>query len=97
MDDFDQALQEFQLAEQARRSAVDWLEAFEAALASRDAARIGALFHENSHWRDILAFTWHLTSAAGRESHRRAPRGGTGAHRRAAASTCREAGSRRAG
>jgi cation diffusion facilitator CzcD-associated flavoprotein CzcO len=68
MDDFDQALHEFQLAEQARRSAVVWLEAFEAALVSRDAARIGALFHEDSHWRDILAFTWDLTSAAGRES-----------------------------
>jgi cation diffusion facilitator CzcD-associated flavoprotein CzcO len=26
------------------------------------------LFHEDSHWRDILAFTWNFTSAAGRES-----------------------------
>ena len=68
MNDYDQALHEFQLAEQARRSAAGWLEAFEAALVSRDAARIGALFHDDSHWRDILAFTWHLTSAAGRES-----------------------------
>jgi hypothetical protein len=38
------------------------------ALASRDAARIGALFHADSHWRDILAFTWHLTSVAGRDN-----------------------------
>src|SRR5919205_1723211 len=68
MDDFDQFLHEFQLAAQAWRSAAKWLQAFEAALASRDAARIGALFHEESHWRDILAFTWNFSSAAGRES-----------------------------
>jgi cation diffusion facilitator CzcD-associated flavoprotein CzcO len=67
MDDFDRSLHEFQLAEQARRSATRWLRAFEAALASRDAARISALFHEESHWRDILAFTWHLTSVEGRD------------------------------
>ena len=67
-DDFEQSLHEFRLAYQARRSAMQWLRAFEAALASRDAARIGALFHEDSHWRDILAFTWHLTSAEGRDS-----------------------------
>jgi cation diffusion facilitator CzcD-associated flavoprotein CzcO len=67
MDDFDRSLHEFQLAEQARRSATRWLRAFEAALASRDAARISSLFHEESHWRDILAFTWHLTSVEGRD------------------------------
>ncbi|TVR10357.1 MAG: NAD(P)/FAD-dependent oxidoreductase [Salinarimonadaceae bacterium] len=43
-----------------------WLEAFEAALASRDATRIGALFEEDCHWRDILAFTWDFSSARGR-------------------------------
>ena len=68
MDDFDQSFQEFQIVAQARRSAAGWLDAFEAALASRDAARIGPLFHADSHWRDILAFTWHLTSVAGRDS-----------------------------
>ena len=67
MDDFDRSLHEFQLAEQARRSATRWLRAFEAALASRDAARISSLFHEESHWRDILPFTWHLTSVEGRD------------------------------
>ncbi|WP_043341206.1 flavin-containing monooxygenase [Belnapia moabensis] len=68
MDDLDQSLHDMQLAAQARRLATGWLEAFEAALASRDAARISALFHEDSHWRDILAFTWHLTPTAGREA-----------------------------
>ncbi|MCG6121523.1 MAG: NAD(P)/FAD-dependent oxidoreductase [Microvirga sp.] len=50
-------------AEAAQR----WLGAFEAALASRDAARVGALFEEDCHWRDILAFTWDFSSARGRE------------------------------
>lgn len=68
MNDFDRSFHEFQLAEDARRSAAGWLEAFETALASRDAARIGALFHEDSHWRDVLAFTWHMTPVAGRDS-----------------------------
>ncbi len=67
MDDFDRSLHEFQLGQQARSSAARWLQAFEAALASRDAARIAALFHGDSHWRDILAFTWNLTSAEGRD------------------------------
>ncbi len=68
MDDFDQSLREYQAREQARHAAEDWLAAFESALASRDAVRIGALFHEDCHWRDILAFTWHLSSAAGRDA-----------------------------
>jgi putative flavoprotein involved in K+ transport len=68
MDDSEQSWREFQLAEQVRLSAADWLRRFEAALASRDVARIGALFHADSHWRDALAFTWHLTSTAGRDS-----------------------------
>lgn len=68
MDDFDQSLHEFESAAQARRSAAGWLDAFGAALASRDAAGIGALFHADSHWQDVLAFTWHLTPVAGRDS-----------------------------
>ncbi|RAI58053.1 monooxygenase [Roseicella frigidaeris] len=51
----------------ARRAAVAWLDAFEAALASGEAGRIAPLFHADSHWRDILAFTWHMTAVAGRE------------------------------
>jgi len=51
------------------RNACDtWLADFEAALASRDPARIAPLFHEDSHWRDILAFTWDFSSARGREA-----------------------------
>lgn len=68
MNDFDQAFLEFRAAQEARRSAEDWLAAFEAALLSRDAARIGTLFHRDCHWRDILAFTWHLTPLEGRDT-----------------------------
>ena len=64
----DQALAEFQAARRIRRSAEDWLIAFEAALVSRDEASIAALFHPESHWRDVLAFTWHLTPTFGRDS-----------------------------
>src|SRR5579864_5417202 len=68
MNDFDQSFLEFQTAEQTRRSAEDWLAAFETALVSRDAVNIGALFHQDCHWRDILAFTWHLTPVEGRDN-----------------------------
>ena len=67
MNDLDQSFLDFQAAAQARRYAGDWLIAFESALASREAARIGALFHQDCHWHDILAFTWHLTPVEGRD------------------------------
>jgi putative flavoprotein involved in K+ transport len=68
MNDFDQSFLEFQTAQQARRSAEDWLVAFEAALAPRDLMRVGVLFHADCHWRDVLAFTWHITPVAGRDA-----------------------------
>jgi len=68
MNDFDQSFLAFQAAEQARRCAEDWLTAFETALVSGDGARIGALFHQDCHWRDVLAFTWHITPIAGRDN-----------------------------
>ena len=68
MEKDEQDLQQFLQAQAARRDAATWLENFEEALLSRDAARIGALFHEESHWRDVLAFTWYMTPVAGREA-----------------------------
>ena len=68
MNDVDQSFAEFQAAQQARHCAENWLAAFETALAARDAGRIGDLFHPDSHWHDILAFTWHLTPVAGRDN-----------------------------
>lgn len=45
-----------------------WLNAFEAALAGGDAAVVAALFDVEANWRDVLAFTWHLTPAVGGEA-----------------------------
>ncbi len=42
-----------------------WLDGFGAAIASGEAARIAALFAEDCHWRDILAFTWDLRTTSG--------------------------------
>lgn len=39
-----------------------WLERFETALAAADAEALTALFaEEDSHWRDLAAFTWSIT------------------------------------
>src|SRR6266568_1458868 len=37
-----------------------WLAQFEGALAAPDRARLKTLFHSDSHWRDVLALTWHI-------------------------------------
>ena len=42
-----------------------WLARFEAALSSRDAARLQNLFHSDSHWRDVLALTWYIQTVSG--------------------------------
>jgi cation diffusion facilitator CzcD-associated flavoprotein CzcO len=68
VNDFDQTFLAFQTEQQARRSVECWLAAFETALVSEDQAALGALFHEDSHWRDVLAFTWHVTPLSGREA-----------------------------
>ncbi|QDJ45380.1 FAD-dependent oxidoreductase [Bordetella hinzii] len=38
-----------------------WLRAFEQALAQGSAPGLAALFAEDCHWRDLLAFTWNIT------------------------------------
>ena len=52
----------------AEAAAKDWLSDFEAALASGKTRRIAALFAEECHWRDILAFTWNLHTTSGAPS-----------------------------
>ena len=51
-----------------RASVETWLVAFEQALTAADEAAVVALFAADSHWRDILAFTWHLTPQVGATS-----------------------------
>src|SRR5918992_2965977 len=45
-----------------------WLARFEAALSSRDAARVENLFHPESHWRDVLALTWRIRTVSGAQA-----------------------------
>lgn len=48
--------------------AANWLAQFETALSRADGAALTALFHPDSHWRDVLAFTWTLGTLSGRET-----------------------------
>jgi putative flavoprotein involved in K+ transport len=47
-----------------------WVEAFGAALARGDIAGAADLFAEESYWRDLLAFTWNITTSEGRPAIR---------------------------
>ena len=44
-----------------------WLAAFEAALSADDRAALQPLFHADSHWRDVLALSWTIDTASGRD------------------------------
>jgi hypothetical protein len=46
-------------------SADRWLAEFERALAERDDILLKALFHPDSHWRDLLALTWQIRTVNG--------------------------------
>ena len=46
-------------------AAITWLAGFEAALTHQDADAAAALFLADGHWRDVLAFTWELTTTSG--------------------------------
>ena len=45
----------------------DWLAAFERALGARDADAVAGLFAAESYWRDLVAFTWNITTVEGPE------------------------------
>src|ERR1700704_1814533 len=42
-----------------------WLAQFERALAQPDMVLLKTLFHADSHWRDVLALTWHIRTISG--------------------------------
>jgi putative flavoprotein involved in K+ transport len=44
-----------------------WLADFEAALAARDVERAAAMFTTDSFWRDLVSFTWNITTVEGRD------------------------------
>jgi putative flavoprotein involved in K+ transport len=50
---------------QARADA--WLGGFEAALRDRDVARAAGMFATASFWRDLVAFTWNITTVENRD------------------------------
>ena len=47
------------------RLAETWLTAFNARFAAGDAAALAAVFENDSHWRDIVAFTWDMVTVSG--------------------------------
>src|SRR5262249_6108913 len=46
----------------------NWLAQFERALAERDDTLLETLFHRDSHWRDVLALTWRITTIKGSDA-----------------------------
>ena len=44
-----------------------WLASFESALKGRDIEAASGLFATESYWRDLVSFTWNITTAEGRE------------------------------
>jgi cation diffusion facilitator CzcD-associated flavoprotein CzcO len=49
-------------------TAESWLAQFERALAAPSRARLKTLFHADSHWRDVLALTWHIKTVSGADA-----------------------------
>lgn len=49
-------------------AADNWLARFEEALAKPGNAALKALFHPDSHWRDVLALSWTLQTVNGRDA-----------------------------
>jgi thioredoxin reductase len=48
--------------------AESWLARFEAALAAPGLPGLERLFHADSHWRDVLALTWHIKTVSGSDA-----------------------------
>ncbi len=67
MNDIDRSALQQEDAATIRQLASRWLASFETALGAGDASALVAVFQPDSHWRDILAFTWHLTPTLGAE------------------------------
>jgi putative flavoprotein involved in K+ transport len=48
----------------------EWLAALDSALARGDADAAAALFNDDSYWRDLISFTWNITTAEGKDKVR---------------------------
>ncbi len=51
--------------QQIRSQIEGWLSRFETALTACDASKLSDCFTKDGNWRDVLAFTWHLTPFVG--------------------------------
>jgi cation diffusion facilitator CzcD-associated flavoprotein CzcO len=49
-------------------AAETWLAAFEKALTASGNGALRELFHRDSHWRDVLAFTWRIKTVDGADA-----------------------------
>ena len=49
-------------------AAAHWFVRFESALSAGDASLLAAMFHADSHWRDVLALTWRIQTISGRDA-----------------------------
>ncbi|MEZ5856137.1 MAG: NAD(P)/FAD-dependent oxidoreductase [Hyphomicrobiaceae bacterium] len=65
MNDIDQASLKAHDDAMIRQAVSGWLSAFEAALSKGDAKAVATLFHDDSHWRDVVAFTWAIKPRVG--------------------------------
>ena len=50
------------------KQAAAWLESLAQALAAGDATAASNLFVDDCYWRDLLSFTWNVTTMEGREA-----------------------------
>ncbi|WP_158805974.1 MULTISPECIES: NAD(P)/FAD-dependent oxidoreductase [unclassified Acidisoma] len=57
-------------AETADVQIATWVEAFGAALSRGDIVGTAELFAEESYWRDLVSFTWNITTSEGRPAIR---------------------------
>ena len=55
-------------ASDPQSQAQGWLSAFEKALSSNNIAAAVAMFESDCYWRDLVSFTWNITTAEGQAS-----------------------------
>ena len=48
-----------------KNAVTTWLINFETAISKNNSDAVSLLFVENGHWRDLLAFTWHIRTVNG--------------------------------
>src|SRR5919109_4063515 len=64
----DDSRRKLMLTEDAERAVRQWLGAFEEALSQPDDSSLKALFHVDSHWRDVLALSWTIDTVSSRDA-----------------------------